>query len=85
MHLVELALADTPERLAARPAHRARLAALHEAGTVLIAGPTESGDRAFIVVDGDRSVVDAMLAEDPYYARDDVEVLRVVAWAPAVR
>ena len=85
MFLIELALHDPPERLAARAAHRDRLAALHEQGVVRIAGPTEAGDRAYIVVDGDRSVVDAVLADDPYYSRDDVEVLQVIAWAPVFR
>ncbi|MCV2392741.1 YciI family protein [Actinotalea sp. M2MS4P-6] len=85
MHLIELALHDTPERIAARPAHREKQRLLHEAGVVLISGPLASGDGAFIVVDGDRDAVDAMLADDPYYARDDVEVLRILEWAPAFR
>ncbi|GIE89561.1 YciI family protein [Actinoplanes regularis] len=39
MWIVELTFTEDPERLAARPAHRELLTALHEAGTVRMAGP----------------------------------------------
>jgi uncharacterized protein YciI len=38
MIVLELAFDDNPARLAARPAHRQRLTALHEDGTLVMAG-----------------------------------------------
>ncbi|MFG2979773.1 LuxR C-terminal-related transcriptional regulator [Streptomyces sp. NPDC048258] len=39
MWIVELAFTQGPERLAARPAHREKLTALHEKGLLRMAGP----------------------------------------------
>jgi uncharacterized protein YciI len=84
MWIVELALTDTPERLAARPAHRDRLAALHRAGTVRMAGPLADGSGAVIVVDvPDRADVDRLLGDDPYVTTTPgVAVTRIRAWDP---
>lgn len=73
MWIVELAFTGAPERLAARPAHRDRLAALHRAGTVRMAGPFADDSGAVIVFDvDDRAAVDVLIADDPYF--------RIVCW-----
>jgi uncharacterized protein YciI len=83
MWIVELALTGTPERLAARPAHRDRLAALHRAGTVRMAGPLADDSGAVILVDvDDRAAVDALIADDPYYRTPGVTVVSIRCWRP---
>jgi uncharacterized protein len=83
MWIVELTLADTLERTAARPAHRASLTHLYDQGVVRMAGPTHDDSAAFIILDlPDRGAVDAFLAADPYFATPGVVVLRVVEYLP---
>jgi uncharacterized protein YciI len=83
MWIIELAFTGEPERLAARPAHRERLAASHRAGIVRMCGPFADDSGALIVLDlTDRAAVDAFLAEDPYYATRGVAVTRVQEWLP---
>ena len=80
MWIVELAFTEEPARLAARPAHRELLTALHEAGTVRLAGPLADDSGAVIVLDtpDPRPV----LAADPYFTTPGVTVVSVREWTP---
>ncbi|HEX6325279.1 MAG TPA: YciI family protein [Jiangellaceae bacterium] len=83
--IVELKLEPTDERLAARPAHREKLAQLHDDGVVRMAGPFSDDSGAVVIVDADdRAVVDRLLADDPYYAIDGVTVTSVREWRPFI-
>lgn len=83
MWIVELAFTEAPERLAARPAHRALLTALHANGVVRMSGPLADDSGAVLVFDvPDRSELDRVLAADPYFTTPGVEVTRVREWAP---
>jgi hypothetical protein len=83
--IVELKLEPTDERLAARPAHRERLARLHDDGVVRMAGPFADDSGAVVIVDAeDRTSVDGLLADDPYYATDGVTVTSVREWRPFI-
>jgi uncharacterized protein YciI len=78
MWIVELAFTATPERLAARPAHRRRLAA-----TALMAGPFADDSGALIVLDvPDRAAADRILDADPYFTTPGVTVMTVREWTP---
>jgi uncharacterized protein YciI len=85
MIVVELAFDDSPQRLAARPAHRRRLAELHASGAVVMAGPFADDSGALLVFACGRSSVDTMLADDPYYATDGVRVVGLREWLPVVQ
>ncbi|WP_406038628.1 YciI family protein [Micromonospora sp. NBC_00898] len=83
MWIVELAFTDAPERLAARPAHRERLTALHAEGTVRITGPLADDSGAVLVFDvPDRPALDRLLAADPYFTTPGVEIVKIREWAP---
>ncbi|MBU2664468.1 hypothetical protein KOI35_13275 [Actinoplanes bogorensis] len=83
MWIVELAFTPDPARLAARPAHRAVLTALHEDGRLRMAGPFADDSGALIVLDvAGRDELDALLAADPYFATPGVTVVRTQEWAP---
>ncbi|MFE9955787.1 YciI family protein [Micromonospora sp. NPDC005299] len=83
MWIVELAFTEAPERLAARPAHRALLTELHEKGVVRMAGPLPDDSGAVLVFDvPDRSELDRVLAADAYFTTPGVAVARVREWAP---
>ncbi|GAA3780415.1 YciI family protein [Streptomyces phyllanthi] len=83
MWLVELSFTDAPERLAARPAHREKLAALHEKGRVRMAGPLADDSGAVLVFDvPDRAALDQLLGEDPYYSTEGVRVEQLREWRP---
>ncbi|MEN3360778.1 MAG: uncharacterized protein V7637_4760 [Mycobacteriales bacterium] len=83
MWIVELSFTQEPGRLAARPAHRSRLAELHEAGAVRMAGPLADDSGAVIVFDAaDRSALQQLLDADPYYATPGVSVEHVREWKP---
>ena len=84
MIVVEVALSPTPERLAARPAHRALLGALHAEGRLLAAGPWADDSGALLIFTGDEADVAAILAADPYYSMPGVEVLSMRPWTPVV-
>jgi uncharacterized protein len=69
---------------ASRPAHRERLAALHAAGRLVLAGPWADDSGALLVFRDDPA---DELADDPYYATPGVTVrgvreLRLVMPAP---
>ena len=53
MLIVELAFTESSERLAARPAHRALLARLHEDGRLIAAGPWANDTGAMLIFDVD--------------------------------
>ncbi|SCG45898.1 YciI family protein [Micromonospora inositola] len=83
MWIVELAFTDAPERLAARPAHRERLTALHAEGKVRITGPLADDSGAVLVFDvPDRPELDRLLAADPYFTTRGVEIVQIREWAP---
>ena len=84
MFVLELAFgSDSAARLAARPAHRARLAQLKSDGVVVLAGPLADESGSLVVLDvPDRAAVDAIIADDPYYSVDGVELVSVREWSP---
>lgn len=85
MWIVDLKLEPTEERLAARPAHREKLARLHADGVVRMAGPLADDSGAVIIVDVDsRAAVDELLAHDPYYATDGVTITDIREWRPFI-
>jgi uncharacterized protein len=86
MWMIELHFAATPERLAARPAHRSRLTALHGEGVVRMAGPFADDAGAMIIVEmPDHKAVDSLLADDPYFTTAGVTVVQIREWNPFVR
>lgn len=86
MWIVELTFTDSPERLAARPAHRSRLAALHAAGTVLMAGPLAGDQGAVIILDvPDEPAVAALISADPYFSTPGVTIHSIREWSPFLR
>ena len=85
MIVLELAFDDDPRRLAARPAHRERLAALKKEGTVVMAGPWADDSGALLVFAADRSEVDQVLTEDPYYTTAGVRAVALREWLPVLQ
>lgn len=85
MICVELSFTNDHARLAARPAHRERLRALHEQGALLLAGPWEDDSGALLVFTVDRARVDRIMAEDPYYTTAGVDVVSLRAWCPILK
>jgi len=84
MIVLELAFDDAPQRLAARPAHRQRLAELHASGALVMAGPFADDSGALLVFAADRSEADTIVAGDPYYAVDGVRVVGLREWTLVV-
>ncbi|MFD2025264.1 YciI family protein [Promicromonospora aerolata] len=84
MLILELTFAATPERLSARPAHRAILARLYDDGTLLAAGPWADESGALLVFDIGRAELDRLLDADPYYRTPGVEVAGIREWLPVV-
>jgi uncharacterized protein YciI len=85
MFLVELRFGDSTERLAARPAHRAKLQVLHDQGRLPMAGPLADDRGAVLVFDvPDLTTLDRLLAEDPYFRMPGVEVIRLEEWLVVV-
>jgi uncharacterized protein YciI len=84
MPIVELPFTSTPERLAARPAHRVLLQRLYEEGHLVAAGPWAEDTGALLVFATERRQLDQILETDPYYHTPGVEVLGVREWAPVV-
>lgn len=81
MYVVELAFSDDPARLEGRPAHRDRIAVLHEQGICILAGPLEGDAGALLVfdVDSEEDVHEAM-ESDPYYVGPGVTVASIRRW-----
>ncbi|RRR79393.1 YciI family protein [Streptomyces sp. RP5T] len=85
MLVVELAFTSAPERLAARPAHRAALGRLHAEGRLFAAGPWADDQGAMLVFAVDRAELEEILEADPYYrSTPGVEVRAVREWVPIV-
>jgi uncharacterized protein len=84
MLIIELAFTASPERLAARPAHRALLARLHDEGRLVAAGPWANDTGAMLIFAVERAEVDRILDADPYYRVPGVMVLHVREWTPVV-
>lgn len=84
MLILELTFTAAPERLAARAAHRAFLARLHDDGRLLAAGPWADDSGALLVFDVGRPELDRILDTDPYYRAPGVEVAGVREWLPVV-
>ena len=86
MYAVQLAFSDDPSRLELRPAHRERLAAHVAEGRLLAAGPwsDDSGALLVFLVD-DRTALDVLMAEDPYYTAPGVTVAGIEEWNPVTR
>lgn len=83
MWIVELTFTDAPERLAARPAHRERLAAWHRDGLVRMAGPLADDSGAVIVFAApDRAALGELLASDPYFRTPGVTLHQIREWHP---
>jgi uncharacterized protein YciI len=83
--VVELAFTPAPERLAARPAHRAALGRLLAEGKLFAAGPWADDQGAMLVFAVERAELEEILAADPYYrSTPGVEVRAVREWAPVV-
>ncbi|WP_117213906.1 YciI family protein [Allorhizocola rhizosphaerae] len=84
MIVVELAFTPDDRRLAARPAHRERLAALHKQGRLLAAGPLADDSGALLVFTTDEETLTRIMAEDPYYTTPGVTVVSQRSWNPVV-
>lgn len=84
MYVLELAFTDDPRRLAARPAHRARLIALEKDGLLRIAGPWADDSGALLVFQTDEPGIREILAGDPYYTTSGVTIVATRAWQPIV-
>jgi uncharacterized protein YciI len=70
--------------LAARPAHRERLAALQAQGRLLAAGPWDDESGALLVFRADRDGVREIMDADPYYTTPGVTVVSLRQWRPVV-
>ncbi|HET6288442.1 MAG TPA: YciI family protein [Amycolatopsis sp.] len=87
MFVLHLTFDGDPRRLAARPAHRARLTELHAAGRLVMAGPWHDDSGALLVfrADGaDSAEIDEILASDPYYTTPGVTIDALRQWSPIV-
>jgi len=85
MFILEVAILPTPERLAARPAHRELLAELKKQGKVHMAGPLADDTTAVIVWDVDtREEVEALMAAAPYYSTNGVTTTSIREWTPFI-
>jgi uncharacterized protein len=85
--MIALHLAFTPDseaRLALRPAHREKLAALLDRGKLLAAGPFGDESGALLLFSADRPEVEAALADDPYYSVPGVTVVSLADWSPVL-
>jgi uncharacterized protein YciI len=82
MYVLELAFDGDERRLAARPAHRERLARLRAEGTLLMAGPWADDSGALLIFRTDESGLREILAADPYYSTPGVTVVGCRPWTP---
>ncbi|MFI9510215.1 YciI family protein [Nocardia sp. NPDC052566] len=68
-----------------RPAHRAWLAGLLEAGTLLMSGPYTDGSGALLMFQADdEAAMKALLAEDPFARENLIAEVRAVEWLPVM-
>jgi hypothetical protein len=85
MFVLELTFDEDPRRLAARPAHRQRLAELHAQGRLVMAGPWHDDTGALLVFRADRDQVREIMNSDPYYTTPGVRVAALRQWRPFIR
>jgi uncharacterized protein len=65
---------------------RQRLAALHRAGVVRMAGPFAGDTGAMIIFDvPDGRALDELIADDPYLSTPGVKVHQIWHWQPFLR
>jgi uncharacterized protein YciI len=84
MMILELVFTASPQRLAARPAHRDFLTRLQEQGRLLGAGPWADDSGALLIFDTDPAELERIIAADPYYRTPGVEIVSVREWTPVV-
>ena len=84
MYVVELSFGPDSRRLAARPAHRERLAQLHADGQLVMAGPWDDDSGALLIFRLDEPGTRAEIDADPYYRAPGVRIVSIRAWAPVV-
>lgn len=85
MFVLELAFDDSPQRLAARPAHRQRLERLRDDGRLRMAGPFADDSGALLIFDvPDLAGLAAIVDDDPYYRVHGVTIVRRTEWTPIV-
>jgi uncharacterized protein len=82
MYVLELAFGDDERRLAARPAHRERLARLHAEGRLALAGPWADDSGALLIFRTDEPGLRAIIAADPYYTTPGVTIVSTRLWQP---
>jgi len=82
VYILELSFSDDERRLAARPAHRERLAQLYADGLLLMAGPLGDDSGALLIFRADRAGIDEIVAADPYYSAPGVTVASIREWQP---
>lgn len=82
MYVLELAFDDDERRLAARPAHRERLARLHAEGVLMAAGPWADDSGALLILRTDEPGLREIIAADPYYSTPGVTVVGYRRWTP---
>jgi uncharacterized protein len=82
MVCVELAFTNDPRRLAARTAHRQRLAELHQRGVLAAAGPWDDDSGALLIFRLDEPGARAEIDADPYYTAPGVQVVSIRRWMP---
>lgn len=78
--------ADADRRSQVRPAHRAHISELFEAGSVRMSGPWADGSGAFVVYEAeDEAAARQLVARDPYVtAGGIVESEQLRAWTVVV-
>ena len=84
MYVLELSFDESAseQRLAARPAHREKLAKLLAAKRVRLAGPWTDDSGALLLFDTDHDGMQEILAADPYYSTPGVSVASLREWNP---
>jgi len=85
MYVLELAFDPTPERLAARPAHRERLQALFGDGRLVMAGPLADDSGALLIFEvSDEQALARLIDQDPYFTVPGVRILGHREWSPII-
>ena len=70
----------SPERDRLRPAHRERLARLHEAGKLFATGPWTDDTGALVLFNTDIGEAKQLIAGDPYFQVDGVQISYIREW-----
>jgi uncharacterized protein len=84
MYVLELVFDESAaeQRLAARPAHREKLAKLLAEKRLRLAGPWPDDSGALLLFDTDQAGMQEILAADPYYSTPGVSVAALREWNP---